>query len=113
MGKRMQAPKIANNSYFFSASTSNRFTDHLDEKMSNYRKPSSAINWWTKNSPNILHCTLGTLYGKQPQSVQQVDRIKKIASSSMSGVPSMLTRIDSFDVTKNGWVILNAQTNDR
>jgi hypothetical protein len=105
----MQTPKIANNSYFFSASTNKRFTDYLDKKMSSYRKPSSAINWWTKKSSNIMHCTLGTLYGKQPQSAEAVDTIKKIASKTIGDVPSMLTTIESCDVTKNGWVILKMQ----
>lgn len=111
----MQAPNLVNNSYFFCAHSNSRFNDYIVDKLKPFKTQSSSINWVQDLS--TLHCTLGFVFGKamSPHQTQQLNqKLSTRTAKILNNIPSsLLTRIEGFDITKNGWIILKFAPNKK
>lgn len=111
----MQAPIVVNNTYFFCAHSNGRFNDYIKDKIKPFKNQNSSINWIQDLS--TLHCTLGSIYGKNipPTSIPLLNqKLTQRTVTALNNIPhSLLTRIEGFDITKNGWVILKFTPNQK
>lgn len=106
---------INNDYYYFSASANERFANDLDHKLSTLRKPSSNINWWNSNHPTIhLHCTLGSLSTPKmsQQEIQDLNtKLKNKTIKNLKNNEAIFNKVDYFDITQNGAIILKFKPN--
>lgn len=104
-----------NYSYYFSAFANERFVESMSKKLTSFKTAHSQIDWWNAtNSTYDLHSTMGSLTAPKIGHQQMIDlnqKIKKTAIGTLKNNEALFNKIDSCEITPNGWAILKFKPN--